>query len=73
MEKKYPGSEALNELQIKCGKCKCVRTLNRLRYVKHFGDSKCNTILDSLFKIVNVKQSIFKLYVSTNDAAAIIL
>lgn len=36
----YPGCEAVNELQIRCGKCRMIQMVNRLRYAKHFGDSK---------------------------------
>ena len=35
----YPGSVALDELRIKCGKCKQIKCLNRLRYHKHFAQS----------------------------------
>ena len=49
----FPGSEAINEIQIRCGKCHKVHMINRPRYGKHFGDSKCS------FLYVKAKMHLF--------------
>lgn len=36
----FPGSHALTEIHVKCGKCGSIRATNRLRYHHHFKDSK---------------------------------
>ncbi|KAL9976773.1 hypothetical protein ACROYT_G014103 [Oculina patagonica] len=63
VESRYPGSKALTEIHIKCGKC--TRMVNRLRYHQHFNDNhwkSCKVVksgdLRDIFSKMQSQQSI---------------
>ena len=55
VDSKYGGSKAVNELQIECGRCHKVYTLNRPRYYKHFGDN-CKFYVEHTHNDICVRQ-----------------